>query len=512
MKYTCKRAVALLFSVFLLTLCACQKTPEKKAVVSKSGGIAKENTIDRMNDGEVKEMDIPAHWKETMESDDGRVRVIADLDMEKMSVSNTPVREMSSKQLTQKRLEELVKYFAGDKKLYVEPRMTKSELQVILEQMDNREGRYIEWSLSDDGKRERAAELQSKALEVRAEKEYVKPAFTFPIKTERQEINGSEFENIVLTEKNTVDVRVDAGKPGDPKIFATQYNENAGTTSCFSYKKNESISETWIEQSEEIERYYDIQTTEKSEKERQYEKENNAMFRKAISGEPSVSLDKAKELAEKLMSDLKIKGMGLLKIERAGIIENRPYSMYVETADWSSAKVGYLLTYSTVVEDILVEGNISAGSRDGLPEEEYQPPLMPERIEVIITNEGIVEFSWYNMAKKEAVVVENTKLLPFEQIKEKLMAHTYYSRTSPDPKKNPDKSVMIMTSAVKAVNLQYVYTTAYEEPNHAWLVPAWVFTTEDSYTFYGKTVPVIGGKTALSAIDGSFIKLGKVGK
>ena len=49
--------------------------------------------------------------------------------------------------------------------------------------------------------------------------------------------------------------------------------------------------------------------------------------------------------------------------------------------------------------------------------------------------------------------------------------------------------------------LQYTYTTAYQEPEHAWLVPAWIFTVQES----------IGGNSlqnlsyVINAYDGSVI-------
>ncbi len=50
--------------------------------------------------------------------------------------------------------------------------------------------------------------------------------------------------------------------------------------------------------------------------------------------------------------------------------------------------------------------------------------------------------------------------------------------------------------------LQYTYTTAYQEPKHAWLVPAWIFTVRES----------IGGNSlqelsyVINAYDGSVIE------
>lgn len=513
MRYTWKRTVILLFSVFLLTLCACQKTPEKKAVVNKNGGIAKENIIDRINDNEVKEMNIPSHWKETMESNDGRVSVAADLDIEKPSVRNTPVWEMSSKQLTQKKLEELVKYFVENKKLYAQPRLTKMELQEEIDRMDKQEGIYSEWSLNDDEKRARAIELQKKAPSVPEEKKYIKPQFTNPVKSERDEILGAEYDDIVTTENNTFSALVDDDGNKSARIEATQYNKIAGTTSCFSYQKVDKVmSELWIEQGAELQAYYDVQTSESSAEERERRKKENELHQSVLARESAMSPEEAIKLAEIVISDLKIEGMVLLRTEKVVIIDGHTLPTTISDEDWNAGKTGYTFVYSTGVEGLPVNEYISEGVIGGMPEEDYQPPFQPERIEITVGDEEIVSFSWSNMSEKEGVIAENTKLLPFEQIKEKLMDHVYYSSTSPDPKQNSDKSIMTSASVVKNVTFQYVYCSAYEEPSRAWLVPAWIFKTEDSYMLYGKKVPTGTKRVAINAIDGSFVKRGEIGE
>ena len=508
MKYTRKITTSLLFMTVILSLCSCQKTPDKKAVVSKSGGISEENILKPIEKGQQKDLDISTYWKETMESDDGRVTLTADLEIELPVISNTPVWEMSGRKLSQQDLERLTQYFAGGQKLYQEPRMTKAEITDALNQMNSGEGRYSDWSISDNDKRDRLEVLLSSAPETKEEKNYITPEFTLPVKSERQETYDME---VVLTEKNTFQARIDTGKTYDPQISATQYDQTAGTTSCFEYQNASVISDLWLMQATQLEAYYAVQTSEMSEKARLSDSERNAQVKDVLSKESTISLDAAKEESEQVLSDLDISGMTLLRVEKAAAKEDTVSSWYQSEEDWSLAKVGYTLTYSTSVEGLAADEYI-AGSKNGMPEEVYTSPFLPERIEITLTDDGIMKFSWLNMADKESIVAENTRFQPFEEIKERLLDHLYYGCTSPDPNQNPDKSILSNINTVTGVTLQYVYTSAYDKPNHAWLVPAWIFQVDEAYINYGKTVPIGTERIALNAIDGSFISIGGVGQ
>lgn len=46
------------------TVTACQKTPDQAPVVNKSEGLPKGCIIDKVKDGELKQIDAPEHWKE----------------------------------------------------------------------------------------------------------------------------------------------------------------------------------------------------------------------------------------------------------------------------------------------------------------------------------------------------------------------------------------------------------------------------------------------------------------
>ena len=78
-----------------------------------------------MKDGELKQIDAPEHWKETMERMDGRVTVEADVDIPRLSVSNTPVLELKKAHFDNEQLKKLTDYFFKGRKFYQKPQMTK---------------------------------------------------------------------------------------------------------------------------------------------------------------------------------------------------------------------------------------------------------------------------------------------------------------------------------------------------------------------------------------------------
>ena len=68
---------------------------------------------------------------------------------------------------------------------------------------------------------------------------------------------------------------------------------------------------------------------------------------------------------------------------------------------------GYETTYSDVY-----------GDSSKIPETVYAPKFGTESIQMIITKNGVKKFRWNNISVKKEKSLNNTKLLPFEKIKE----------------------------------------------------------------------------------------------
>ena len=84
-----RRKVCLLLVMLCFTT-ACAETPKEKIVVSKSEGLPSEAIIPADNNT-VKDLEVPDHWKNTIEKSDGYVKVTADYEMDIPEIYNTPV-------------------------------------------------------------------------------------------------------------------------------------------------------------------------------------------------------------------------------------------------------------------------------------------------------------------------------------------------------------------------------------------------------------------------------------
>ena len=211
-----------------------------------------------------------------------------------------------------------------------------------------------------------------------------------------------------------------------------------------------------------------------------------------------------KEQAEQVLEDLGIDGMGLVDSDRTvwfpnGACSERNGLGLGSDALWQGdldrGLPGYLYCFSKSVEGItsVPDGVVAEETVDS-----YVPPFQVETISILITEEGIKYFKWDGISEEVCTVTENTKLLPFEKIQAKLTDQIFYWYSGKGQSANDTTA---LEYDVVNAKLQYTYTTAYQEPKHAWLVPAWIFTVRES----------IGGNSlqelsyVINAYDGSVI-------
>ena len=125
---------------------------------------------------------------------------------------------------------------------------------------------------------------------------------------------------------------------------------------------------------------------------------------------------------------------------------------------------------------------------------------------MVITAEGVQIFEWDNMASLSKVIAENTRLMPFDEIKEKFAQHLFYAAAAQD--ENVERSADVKeTYVVDKVCLTAYYSEAYGNPKNAWVVPAWLFTYDYYRTVEGKERFVAKVSTMIHAIDGGYIQL-----
>ncbi len=69
------------------------------------------------------------------------------------------------------------------------------------------------------------------------------------------------------------------------------------------------------------------------------------------------------------------------------------------------------------------------------------------------------------------------KAFSFQKIQAKLTDQIFYWYSGKGQSAN--ETLPHWEYDVVNAKLQYTYTTAYQEPKHAWLVPAWIFTVRE---------------------------------
>ena len=144
-----------------------------------------------------------------------------------------------------------------------------------------------------------------------------------------------------------------------------------------------------------------------------------------------------------------------------------------------------------------------------LPETMSAPSFLTEQIRVIITKEGVQRFEWRNISKRKDTVAENTKLLSFEEIKEKLAQHLLYVEVSEMGGDKQDGSQGLYK--VEDVQLRAANINAYEDPDAVWLVPAWIFKV--NHTLRAESAGQVYESNLgpdviiLNAIDGGYVKM-----
>ncbi len=296
---------------------------------------------------------------------------------------------------------------------------------------------------------------------------------------------------------------VDLGEDRAAHIKAERYNQKIDNDSSFLWMEGSNfIEEETIEDEEMQSEYYSsfgMDTNGYTEKFHELADAYRECMDKITFTE-----EDGKEQAEQILEDLGIDDMGIVDSDRTvwfpkGACSEKNGLGLGSDALWQGdldkGLPGYLYSFSRSVEGLtsVSEGMAAEGTVDS-----YVPPFQIETISILITEEGVKYFKWDGIAEEVRTVTENTKLLPFEKIQAKLTDQIFYWYSGKGQSAN---DTTLLEYDVVNAKLQYTYTTAYQEPEHAWLVPAWIFTVQES----------IGGNPlqnlsyVINAYDGSVI-------
>lgn len=491
-------------------LTACQSTPEESVVVDKSQGIAQENIIPVDNEN-PKDLGIPEHWEEKMVRRNDQLVIEADYDIDLPDVYNTPVYLCEIELIDEEMLEQLCDYFANGNRLYEEPQMTKEELTFQKENMERRYGNWAYYLNSMqmiellNEKTKTTKELIEKAPEQKEQPVYIDELhFDKPYQTEYEYVmqqsrgwNGW-YEYYYETENEIgFTARVDEGKDVDPIIRALNYDPQLGNTTQFLYRKGYWIDETTLGQDLIFQTNYGMGG------------KNYAAYlsglNEELQKEPEISEEEAISQVENLLSDLEIYDMKIAEcVKVIGNPENKSWICMDENKD--EIKNGYsIYLYPTAGDLIGYNPPYTNYERYELPETMYAPAYLTEYIHVVVTADGIQEFEWGNISQVLDTVADNTKMISFEEAKERLADHYMYESIADYNGDDIDEGWVYHYDIID-VQLRSTYINAFDDPMKVWLVPVWLFmTTGHIEGPEGKKLPLAYRPTVINAIDGGVV-------
>lgn len=509
-----KRKVICIGVILITALCitACAETPDKKVVVDRSEGLAEENILSKETEGTPKEIDAPEHWKETIERSKGYVTLTADCDIQLPEIYNTPVYSYEIEPMTDELLDKLCTYFAAGGRLYEDPAMTKNELNTQREKMVNYKGAwgYFAGRVEQETRLKdmvvKVDELIEQAPDKKPKRTYIEASLMAPKQVDveyvRQqwEVRKSWHSWYYDTEEKIgLTARVDKGRVSDPIIRAINYNDKVGSTTGFVFNQGVYIDE--IELKGDLNNQKAFNT-------------GNEAYLNYLTGEmehvkdETFTKEDALKEVDKILKDLSIKGVAVTDCVKAICIsdseswagldeENLPkkagYSVYL------SRKAGDLLGYP------FPRGVVPY---DNLPEETYAPSFLTEQIHIVVTEEGVQRFEWLDISKHKDTIAENTRLLPFADITERLADHLLYAMISMSGGEKAEEDEF--TFEVRNVQLRAANVSAYEDISAVWLVPVWVFDMDVTARFkLGDQVreTALGSEiVVLNAIDGGYVR------
>lgn len=487
-----------------LFLSGCRSTPEIPPVVNRSEGGIQNSVIEPEKEGELKEISAPAVWNETIDKGEGRVLIQAEnTEVVVPEVQNTPVVEVEAMDFDTALLERMVAFFAGNSKIYKRPQMTKTELEYYRDKIENREGIYgnpqesawISMELSNIN------ELIEEAPET-VKKEYIRLEFTCAQTSEYRYVRAGEKEEETEKKDHFYAVAEDTGA----QIEAGRKEYDSGEN-FFYYRNGDYLDSEYLESVK-----LDIETLkEKANLDPEWFSSYEAFAGNLEQRlkENTLDQEKIKHAADRILKDLGITELSAVGV-RPCVWSEKSLQWDKMEIDWETAKDALVIEYARTSGGLSSKLPDSAAFyyyEDGLPEKTYAPAFLPESLIMVFTENGLQIFEWDHMAKMVRVIADNTKLLPFEEIKERFAQHVFYGAASADA--NMESSIKMKEKyVVTEVRLMSFYTEAYGQPENAWMVPAWLFVY-DHYIDTGGSERYLGSNicTLIHAVDGGYIEL-----
>lgn len=461
-------------------LSGCRETPEESAVASRAGGLSKDAVIDPLPEGDTRIIELPKEWKETVKWSKDRWIFEADIELSSIETGNLPVVEMAQHSMTQEELEQLTAYFADGQELYQPLPVPKEVFQEKIDRIRNMEGVYAVYTI-DTGLTYRMERLENGLAAApegdgqTAEKAEVSFG---PRQTDPGDDAASERSSYVSPETDAMEIffSADVGEERTGSIEVRNYDADAGLSQSFEWMEGDAV----LYQKQNIDSYRGTHNEYKdvSDTDRQWEAILDECTAKMT--EENIREEEGREQAEAVLHDL---GITDKVFARAEPVLWFPEGTYPEPvggtaedslwqADREKAEAGYAYTFLNEVGGLGVDfryGGRLNGIVSETAEESYAPAFPVETVTVVVTESGVRQFVWDGMSETVSTVAENVEILPFENMKERMVDYISYYFPGAQPADSPSR----FRYELEDLAFGYTYVTAYGEPDHAWAVPAW---------------------------------------
>lgn len=507
-----KKRVLAVVLMLLLMLSGCQKTPDKEIVANKSGGLQEEAIIKENKSKEEKKIDAPKVWTEDKKNEKGFLEIHADIEPEVPKITNTPVKELKQIKISTEKLKKLVHLFAGNNELIKSKGMTLEELREERELIQEGEAAY--GRNDSEAQKKMLSNVDELINKKKQQKEEIIPVeFGDYQQRDISYIRAGDYKTQAskdnredLNAKNTFfRAEIKDDKKEGEYITAQNYNKNAGTTSEFTYWSGSVYTENELQLDKSSAKAARNTGFGSGQWREEYKSYTTAM-EEAIKDTPKQSEEEAKTTADDLLEKAGAKGFGVKTVQKGIWVPEKNEGDATFDTNWSlvnkldKKESGYMIIYSKSIDGLLAANPNYEGSRYmSLPTDTYYPPFYMEEIRVFVTAGGIKYFDWENMAEETSTIAANTKLLPFDEIKEKLMQYITYDYTSPNPEDNAGNKVLY-TIDIKSARLQLAYIPAYKNPEHVWAVPVWSFAIDNHFEMQTDVFTI-------NAIDGGYVSI-----
>ena len=226
--------------------------------------------------------------------------------------------------------------------------------------------------------------------------------------------------------------------------------------------------------------------------------ENGVMQGEATPGEPAHALENIRITEEEAvaMGDEVVAALGVAdELQLGAAIRARG----IESYTYKVLGEGYLLDYVPCPEGTVpyfYDRYVESSSLRLPEEEEYARPWQQERIEMLVTEDGVLDFCWMSPQEAMGVANENVQLLPFEEIQQHIRDLINFGAAE-RRYENDEGDLLISRVVLGAVVQRIPYET-----EAAYLAPVWIvqMTTENEMEYHADPTILM-----VNAIDGSFI-------